>query len=414
MTKANKPPDIVYHLSNKIDLIIKEYLTKETPDYQGLSLAILLTLNEPVYRARLLFRDYSDRQRQYVFNYDGKKISIEANFYLTEVLFRRLELANNRIDQPTNMHKLLETYCQLTQNPVWHSSVIERDKQAMPKIAGFFTPLMKKLTQQRIDLEKYGYGERSQRRRAEFGAYWFKVQDCAAEVAEELGLFDVFKAIPAPLDEKHEKPMLLLTVLENLNERYGLLRSCGLPPQQWFKNSISDDVLKQFKELHKHAKSLLKQIKLKNEAYRMTFETLKAEKNKFMGFTDFNEFLESPVSERLFFKQVLPTKNDNGEENKFLDNLTNDETDDNGIEECELLKLPKRHPEDFNVITEEIFCRVLRADALLIWGSKGLLKQADFWTKVKNHHDYENLSDEKIVAKLNQQLAFIFNKYIRD
>jgi hypothetical protein len=275
MNTPNQPSSILFHLSREIGGIINDYLTEPAPNYEKLWLEILLTLNKPYYRQHLLFTDYYNQNSLYEFSYQGKKIHAEANFYLIEVLGRTLTLANGIKQNPTNMHALLIAYCALTQDQRWHSSTIVRDAHTTENIGDFFTATAKKLSQQ---CQKLGdnYSKIAKSRRLEFGAYWFKVENYAAQVAEELNLFQVIETIPTPLNNGQERPLLLLKVLENLNEKYGLLRSCGLPPQQWLLNpkpSIAD--LEELKQLHKAADILLKQGESKPQAYQRAFERTK-------------------------------------------------------------------------------------------------------------------------------------------
>lgn len=408
MNIPNQPNIIMFNLSRDIGGIINDYLTETTPNYEKLWLEILLTLNNPHYRQHLLFTDYYHQNSQYEFSYQGKKIHTEANFYLTDVLGRTLTLANGIKQTPTNMHALLTAYCAFTQEQRWHDSTIARDAHTTENIGDFFSALAKKLSRQ---CQKLGdnYSKIAKSRRLEFGPYWFKVENYAAQVAEELNLFQVVETIPTPLNTSLEIPLLLLKVLENLNEKYALLRSCGLPPQQWLCNakpSIAD--LEELKQLHKAANRLLKQGEIKTSAYQAAFETLKGERKEFIGFSDFGEFFNSPLSERIFPKLHLVTSDSEFDEPEAIMEIAAPEQ---VFDENVFLEIVQNYPDDFDDITSQAFYRLI-VEEIGLFGKQGLLKDADFLAKVNQHPDYKNLSSERLAKKLQQKLAVILHKHL--
>ena len=143
--------------------------------------------------------------------------------------------------------------------------------------------------------------EISQRRCEQYGPLWLLLENCAAEVPEEFALFFyVLRALSLPLNpnftDDRELQLLLNRVLESLNERYMLLRSCGLNPESWMeRDELSINVLREMSQLRK----LTQKIQVEDQtlylesAYRQAFNQLKGEQKKFAGCHDFAEFAAS-------------------------------------------------------------------------------------------------------------------------
>ena len=319
---------ILYKLTLDLLSMLHDALTEPKLDPDRLVLRILLTLNQEHYVNELLFRDFNlsyekiwsewSFRPQLIKGKVVKKARIhnQSLVYWETVLTRRLTLANKQKDKPTNMHLLLEKLCQYG-NPesFWKSAEIKRDNNQISQGNENFS-FQRVAKQLAIQCQRLGNqaSEISQRRREQFGPLWLWLANCAAEVPEELALFfDVLSALSLPLNPDFANDLelqhLLNGVLESLNERYTLLRSCGLNPEDWMeREEPSIKVLREMKQLKRRAKERV-QEKLRDrknflleDAYRQAFNQLQSEKKKseekqlepkFAGCHDFAEFAAS-------------------------------------------------------------------------------------------------------------------------
>jgi hypothetical protein len=126
---------------------------------------------------------------------------------------------------------------------------------------------------------------------------WLVRGDCCAEVPEEMALFEVLEALPLPLmpdfAEDPELQRMLVRVLDALNERYTLLRSCGLDPELWHdRDEPSIARLREMKQLRKPAEEMMRLgIEDDNvDAYRRAFNQLKGREKQLAGCATFDEF----------------------------------------------------------------------------------------------------------------------------
>ena len=309
--KFNK---ILYKLTLDLLSMLRDALTETTLNEDRLGLRILLTLSNQYYVNKLLFRDFnlsSDMVwSKWSFHpklIDGKvskaRIHNQSLVYLETVLMRSLTLANNLKDQPTNMHRLLTKLGRYGHpESLWKSVELKRDNNQTPcgEENLFFQRVAKQLAAQCRQLGNSS-SEISQRRREQYGPLWLLLENCAAEVPEEFALFfDVLRALSLPLNpdfsDDRELQLLLNRVLESLNERYMLLRSCGLNPESWMeRDELSINVLREMSQLRK----LTQKIQVEDQtlylesAYRQAFNQLKGEQKKFAGCHDFAEFAAS-------------------------------------------------------------------------------------------------------------------------
>jgi hypothetical protein len=90
------------------------------------------------------------------------------------------------------------------------------------------------------------------------------------------------------------------STVEHLNERYALLRSCGLDPKTWLDDKVSIQQLRELKALRKSAKQ--SEAWLDNRlvtAYRAAFEVLQAQSTKkkktVASFATFEQWLSSDI-----------------------------------------------------------------------------------------------------------------------
>jgi len=233
------------------------------------------------YIEELLFKDYyadeSDVWQDYGHGKYGRlPTHAEANTYLISVLwYRCLGLATTSAaqDKPTNTHLLLECLCQLSAAPgEWDKTLISSLSEGAAKGADltWFRKLYKTLFERFASQVKY----------------WLTAgEDCAAPLGEKLCFDDVCRFAPAPLqsgfakDEKFSR--LLLRVLESLNERYGLLRGCGLPPERWLeRDQPSITKLHDLVALREAAIASPRWATHTEAAYRQAFATVLANKRQ--------------------------------------------------------------------------------------------------------------------------------------
>jgi hypothetical protein len=252
-----------------------------------------LTLSKQVYVKHLLYRDFGG-ETPVVHNltlvepHGAKRVvSIhdEAITYCSQVLGRRLQLAQNLRDAPTTVHRLFETLCRCgVPAELWRGANVARalsNPQPDREIHPSLQPVAKKLVEQCKQLAG-DVGDVSRRRRAEYGPIWLTVPYGAVEMPEEMSLFDVTAAVPKPLRadclEASEFQHWLTRALKSLNEKYMLLRACGLRPWEWLeRNEPSINELREMKWLRKAARALLNQGEEKTDhtAYRYAFDELR-------------------------------------------------------------------------------------------------------------------------------------------
>jgi hypothetical protein len=276
---ATDPPD--FKISRTLDrlafdllLILRDTLSnpqidlRKKKDQDTLDVRLLALLSQPLYVRSLLWRDFrqdpADKWHPAGRTAEGREFRIydEANNYLYRVLHRRLRLIQQLKEQPTNMHLLLQALCRFgPTGQGWAQATILRDPSRSKNLGdnALFRCVAKALRQVRQHLRSDS-SDRAllQRRRLEFGPLWLVVGDLAVEAPEELSLFEMLNAVPTPLPpafaEDAEVQKRLRRVLEALNERYGLLRSCGLDPDSGLDcDDPSINVLKEIKELRQCA-----------------------------------------------------------------------------------------------------------------------------------------------------------------
>ena len=311
-------------------LILRDTLSDPTvdllhnqDDVDILEFRVLALLSQPLYVKHLLWRDYkkSSAEKWHLLRTArGEKLRIhdEAINYFYKVLRRRLRLAQNLKERLPSMHQLLQAGCRWgPAEPGWPNATIQRDPGLSPRHqdAVSFQRTIEALERQCREWTREQTKSKDAaadtdtdsgivaRRRAEFGPLWLIVADCIAEVIAELALFhDVLRTLPVPLpaefaeDEKFQK--YFQTVVQSLNERYGLLRSCGLDPQRWFDSeALSVNVLEDIKKLRSSVAEYLKKQpdEERYSAYQTGFNTLKGQGTRFAGCKTFSEFVETEV-----------------------------------------------------------------------------------------------------------------------
>lgn len=396
----SKPPTIIYRFCQQVNTIFNVQFSSSLFDSEKTWLALIELLSHPVYVEHMLFRNYDDSNNYEFIIIAGKRYHPEAWSYVTEVLMRKLTLANKLEDKPTSAHDLLVFYLRISLDQRWQTSVIKRALHAQAtQLDTFFQPSAVILREQ---CRKLGdqYGKFSKRRRLQYGAFWLTAGDNRAEVAEELALPDVLQALPLPLAPQPVVPQGLLRLIETLNERYGLLRSCGLPPQLWLsRNDLSMAQLKQLKTLHKMIQQQLQSGAEREFAARECFDNLKARDNDFIGFERFEDFYRFYCTETTASSQQ-PDQFDLDALNEIGDQQSDDD----------LRNFLNHNPQLFNPLTAYVFERLV-VDGIVL---SRLIKEPYFIEQKNLLTNYAVLSDSKLLKTLQQQLNEIRESYIAD
>lgn len=294
-------------------------LLHDQDDVEMLEFRVLELLSQPLYVKHLLWRDYkkSSAEKWHLLRTArGEKLWIhdEAINYFYKVLRRRLGLAQNLKERLPSMHLLLQAGCRFgPAEQGWSDATIKRDpglRPRHPEVVPFRRTVeaLERQCQELAEEKVKSQGADADagivaRRRAEFGPLWLIIADCVAEVIAELSLFhDVLRPLPTPLPaefaEDAEFQKHFQAVVQSLNERYGLLRSCGLDPQVWFDSeALSVNVLEDIKELRGSVAERRKEQpdQERSIAYESCFNGLKGGKAKFAGCKTFSEFRETEV-----------------------------------------------------------------------------------------------------------------------
>lgn len=367
---------IIYKLTSDLLIIWRDALTQATLNRDHLAVRILLTLSQKLYVNELLFRDFNLDKEEIWYK---DKIHQQSVIYLETVLMRRLTLANNLKESPTNMHILYEALCQFgTPEHAWKSAQIQRDNNRGPNCEDnlWFRSVAKQLSAQCQKLGNH-FSDISQRRRAQYGPLWLLLADCRVEVPEELALlFDVLEALPIPLQSDFvNNPKLqgtLNRVLESLNERYMLLRSCGLNPEDWMDcQALSINNLKDMKQLRKTVTGKLatgEERHLEATAYQRAFKQLQGEQKKFAGCTHFEEFAASEWGRGMLnylSVSLNSTCHEDADDEETLQDKLADPNEDSILEQLEARErkrmLVKTCPELFgnDPVLIYFFCEIL-------------------------------------------------------
>ena len=305
-------------------LLLGDALAEPRLDRDRLNLGLLLTLSRRAYVHGLLFRDFAadpDEQWHLIPLGGGgaERISDQAILYLEKVLARRPRLARRLLEQPGNTHLLFGALCRFGQPADdWRRAEVRRD-QGEAERGGTDDPAFRAvaaaLARQRAALG-LGYAAESRRRRMQYGPIWLVCGAGAAELPEEMSLFDAIEATPVPLlaafVEDPDVQRLLARVLDALNERYTLLRSCGLDPALWHdRDEPSIACLRDLKQLRRFGEEALRTglADSRAAAYRVAFDDLKGQSPRFGGFAGFDAFAASEEGQTML-RQRAPSLDD--------------------------------------------------------------------------------------------------------
>jgi hypothetical protein len=381
---------------------------------------LMFTLSKTeLYRKNLLFRDYSKESAEVwedfiLPNGNLQKLHTESIYYVQAVLGRRLTIVAKRKSFPTNLHFLLLMLCRYSLDNNWLKTRIKRKPAQIACInAPFFQTIEKILKRQCQQLKNIGAVSKTYRE--QYGTLSLIVGENRAEVVEEISLFDVIEAVPAPLTPAIQKlPVWYVPLVEHilisLNENYGLLRSCGLSPQEWGEE-ISIGKLRELKKLKKMADNYLKLGTKKTlyTAYQQAFLTLQQDKGKIAGFVDFLDFAHSKVGVTLLQVEFVPLFSDDEESENLCEKIVAPEYNsvemENGLE-----KLLVDYARSFSPLTAYFFKQALILQRPL-QGENGVLNDAGFLTLVAVYEDYVKLEPDQLADKLIQKIKVIIAKY---
>ena len=435
MTLTQKPPESVSQFAFQFSKYVAEYLSDPSlqdsrhPLKDRLAIKILLVLSYHLYykkdaketslfRHELLFQDFrlsEDEQWLVIPDSSGhsQRIYTEAFNYLTEVLCKRTQLISTHQAKLTNVHKLLLMLWRYSVEERWLGTRLKRNNR--PNIApvdfsgSFFERTARILEKQYENLTDLSMMVKNIR--LKYGALFLSVGTYRCCVADEMSLFDVIEAVPAPLRTTLLQPSpprwyqpLVEKIILNLNEKYGLLRSCGLSPSDWHER-FSVGILRELKELKKLADSYKKQdIDLDNEqAFEKAFATLLAEQGKVAGYTEFKDFKYSEVG---FAMMSIPLESidDENNGNTIVDDPFNPD------HEHDLLRLLNDFPEDFTPITGYFFAEVI-AKLRSIDSDNGIWTDLVFNDLLAADPYFSGLKKDEVIEKLITKTLAIINKH---
>jgi hypothetical protein len=420
--------------------ILEQCLVEAPLDRDRLHLAVLLTLSRNIYVVNLLYRDFRlDRDSQW-YDWtlpDGSRtrVSEQGLVYLHKVLSRRPRLARRLREEPGNMHYLLHL---LSRHGLpeygWAGAEIRRDAslEAKGEAPDFLEPLALELAAQR---ERLGtdYSDESKRRREQYGPIWLIRGDCSAEVPEELSLFEVLDAAPLPLvaafARDHQLQRMLARVMDSLNERYMLLRSCGLDPEAWHdRDEPSIARLREMKQLRKPAEELLR-LSIEDDqvdAYRRAYNELKGSARQFCGHPSFDDFATSEAGMAMLRHAALslddPIVSDDGDDRPRHETIADPDAVD--VEEDVTRRraagqwttaLIEDRPDWFDPLMQHFFTEVLGAGRSLhgVAGEAGVIDDPALRSLVESYPELRDLDQGELAEQLCQRAEALIKKGLR-
>ena len=408
--------------------LMETHLSAEDADRDRYYLSILLTLSKKLYVSQLLYRDFRAAGDQQWHRYqlaEGKvaKVHEQSIVYLHQVLMRRLKLARRLKHEPGNMHLLLAQLARFGKGDEdWAAVDIRRDAslETDEGSADFSARLAAKLAKQREALGD-NFGDEARRRRDEYGPLWLTRPPNAAEMPEEMSWFDVIDAAPAPLDAGFtgdvDAQRLVVRVLDSLNERYTLLRSCGLDPERWLERETpSIAKLRDLKRLRRQAEDYLRQS-IEDEqvrSYRRAFDDLAGEDGQIAGFDSFDDFATSEVGMAILRYPIQSLDDAIGGDDDDDDRSRHDLLADKDAEDIEerlarqeaagdwVSRLITDRPGWFDPAMRYFFEKVLGRGRPLYpeEGDEGVLFDPDFLALIAGDDELDGQDDEALAAAL--------------
>ncbi|MGH6914343.1 MAG: hypothetical protein ACREH3_11635, partial [Geminicoccales bacterium] len=263
---------------------------------------------------------------------------------------------------------------------------------------------------------------------------WLVRDECTAEVPEEMSLFDVVEATPVPLDpafaDDAEVQRILVRVLDALNERYMLLRACGLDPEVWHdRDEPSIARLREMKQLRRPAEELLRlAIETDNiEAYRRTFGDLKGKTKQFAGCASFDEFASTEHGMALLRYASLSldepiATDDEGDERALHESIADPNAED--VEDSVTRRLAagqwvrlliEHQPDWFDPLMRHFFLEVIGAGRPIHGapGDPGVLRDAAFQQLIESYPELSVLDEGELAEGLCRRAEEIIKRGLR-
>jgi hypothetical protein len=249
-----------------------------------------------------------------------------------------------------------------------------------------------------------------------------------------MSLFDVLDATPVPLEqvfaEDHELQRMVARVLDSLNERYMLLRSCGLDPESWHdRDEPSIARLREMKQLRKPAEELMRlSVEDDNvDAYRRAFNELKGSAKQFAGCATFDEFATSEAGMAMLRYASLsldePIATDaEGEEWALHETLVDPDAED--VEETVTRRraagqwvemLVEHEPDWFDPVMRYFFSEVIGRGRPIHAGpdDPGVLHDAEFQRLIESNPELTVLDGGELAEQLCQKAEEIVKRGLR-
>ena len=417
-----KPPEIITRLARQLRKVIVDELTgtdvhsQRHPLKDRFAIRLMQTLSaSPLFREELLFRDYhldsAERWLDYVLpNGKSQKLHTESIYFVQAVLGRRLTIVSQHKSLPNNLHLLLLMLCRYSLDGQWLKARIKRRLGVLPVFQdSFFLTVAKRLQRQCAKLKPIGAVSCSIRER--YGPLYLIAQHNHEELPEALSLFDVLDACPAPLNTALNLPPpwflpLLERLLVSLNSYYGLLRSCGLPPQQWGE-TVSIGKLTELKELKKTADAYLDSGGLTrlHDAYQQAFAELKP----CAGFADFYDFAGSAVGAAMLQIPIVPFSADPEQGVDFTETIASDQHSSPELDQA-LANLLENHADSFTPVTAYFFQQAVVLQKP-VYGEDGVLNDPFLRDLLADDPAYSRLPADKQLAKLLQRIGLLVTKH---
>ena len=437
MRKANKhqPPTIITALARQFSHILAEYVCRTDLNLQRHSLAervyikLLLTLSQSqLYQSQLIFRDFAlgHAATQEAFSFNGRTLLVhsECKFYLETLLSKPLSIVAKHKSLPTNLHMLMLMLCRYHINPAWRYTRIKRKHTTLGHLSeAFFRPCADLLKQLIHNTKQMGEVDKHYQQR--YGKLYLIVGHNHAELPGAMSFFNVLTVLPLPLHPDLQQrspswyPALLERILLALNEEYGLLRSCGLAPQE-FIGQLSIGRLRALKALKERAEALTQQRLIPHsDAYALAFRQLfvqqhdeqAGKKHKFAGFEDFDAFAGSEVGARML-RLALLSLTSADQDNADFDFPAEPEADHAELQ-LQMASLLKRYPQSFTPVTAYFFTASIVLQQPL-YGHDGVLEDPQFQALIAHDKTYALLAKDQLVERLIRKIKSIIAQHQDD
>ena len=419
--------------------LLDKSLCEASFDRDRFHIGVLITLSRSAYLKGLLFRDFradaaSQWQRYQLKGGKIAKIHEQSTVYLHHVLARRLRIARRLLGEPGNMHLLLGTLAKHAAQGDWKAISVRRDLDLLAEAGDdlLFARISKTLAEQRGALGD-GFSDDA-KRRDDYGPIWLILEDLAAELPEEMSLFDVTEAAPLPLAPEFSGDVdvqrLLVRVLDSLNERYMLLRSIGLDPEEWHdRDEPAIGKLRDLKRLRQKAEELLRLTieEHKVSAYRRAFEELQETGKAYGGYQDFDDFATSEVGLAMLRYPVLSMDDPIGGDDEGDDWMRSETLSDPDAEDSETVVarqetashwielLINDRPKWFDPVMRAFFEQVIGGGRPIHGapGEAGLLGDPAFRDLVDTDPDLRDLDDGDLAEELYQRADKLIKRGVR-